>query len=148
MVKCTGCILLATLLYSNATVLTAAPEQECPDHETLAKLITNPDTYHDKSVWVVAYTTIEFEYMTACPSENDTEIQNCLWLNIDDGPYKTDEDYARYESKLQTWQQFHRETVAIRATFDKTLNGHFSMWPGTLRNVTEVLMSLNGCTTL
>ena len=79
--------------------------------------------------------------MTACPSgkETQSERKNCLWLTIDDGPHKTDQDYARYQSKLQIWQQFNLQTVAIRGTFDKTLKGHFSMWPGGLRNVSEML---------
>ena len=64
--------------------------------------------------------------------------KNCAWLEIDDGPYKTDQDYARYQSKLRIWERFDRQTVAIRATFDKNSKGHFSMWPGTLRNVKEM----------
>jgi hypothetical protein len=84
--------------------------------------------------------------MTACPSADDTEIQHCLWLNIDDGPHNTDQDYERYQSTLQEWERFHRETVAIHATFDKSLNGHFSMWPGGLRNVSDVFIDKNNCT--
>lgn len=53
----------------------------------------------------IAYVTIDFENMTACPSENDTQMKNCLWLAIDDGSYKTDQDYARYESKLKIWNR-------------------------------------------
>ena len=148
MVRYIGIILLVTFLCANVPVWAAAPEQECVGPVALAGLIADPDTYHDRTISVVVYATIEFENMTACPSGDDTQIEHCLWLDIDDGPYNTDADYARYESKLQTWIQFNRETVAIRATFDKTLNGHFSMWPGGLRNVTNVLMGQNDCTNL
>lgn len=133
-----GSILFATLLCATTSVLAAAPDPECGERVSLAKLIANPDAYHGKALWVVASTTIDFENMTACPSENETQVKSCLWLDIDDGPYNTDQDYARYQSKLQTWKQFNLQTVAIRATFDKTLKGHFSMWPAGLRNVTEV----------
>lgn len=115
----------------------AAPVEKCGEPVPLAKLIANPDAYHGKAMWVVAYVTIDFENTTACSSENETQAKSCLWLDIDDGPYKTDQDHARYQSKLQTWQQFNLQTVAIRATFDKTLKGYFNMWPGGLGNVTE-----------
>jgi tetratricopeptide (TPR) repeat protein len=112
----------------------------------LAGLIANPDAYHGKALWVVAHVTIDFENMTACPSENETQAKSCLWLDIDDGPYNTDQDYARYQSKLQIWNRFNLQTVAIRATFDKNLKGHLSMWPAGLRNVTEVSGHQDGWT--
>ncbi|MCL4315670.1 MAG: hypothetical protein M1527_02195 [Gammaproteobacteria bacterium] len=137
MLKDVVSILFAALLCATASVV-AAPGPECSERVPLARLIANPDEYHGKALWVVVYATIDFENMTACPSENETQMRSCLWLDIDDGPYKTDQDYARYQSKLQIWNRFNRQAVAIRATFDKTLKGHFSMWPGGLRSVTEV----------
>lgn len=134
--KRNGRILLAALLCATVPVLAATPE--CSERVSLAKLIANPDAYHGKALWVVAHVTIDFENMSACPSENEAQAKSCLWLDIDDGPHKIGQDYARYESKLQTWNRFNLQTVAIRATFDKTLKGHFSMWPAGLRNVTEV----------
>ncbi|MCR4346175.1 MAG: tetratricopeptide repeat protein [Sulfuricaulis sp.] len=136
--KYTGSHLLAALLCATASVLAGAPDQECGERVSLAKLITDPETYHGKALWVVAHVTIDFENMTVCPSENETQAKNCLWLDIDDGPYNTDQDYARYQSKLQTWKRFNLQTVAIHAMFDKTLKGHFSMWPAGLGNVAEV----------
>lgn len=143
MLKHTEVILFAVLLCAPIPVL-AAPDPECGERVSLAKLIANPDAYHGKALWVVVHATIDFENMTACPSEDKTQPNSCLWLDIHDGPYNTDQDYARYESKLQTWKQFNLQTVAVRATFDKTLKGHFSMWPGGLRNVTEVSGSQGG----
>lgn len=131
-------IAFATLLCVIAQSLLAAPDTECGERVPLARLIADPDAYHDKALRVVAYATIDFENMTACPSGKATQMKDCLWLAIDDGPYKTDQDYARYESKLKIWKRFDRHTVAIHATFDKTLKGHFSMWPGGIRNVAEV----------
>jgi len=132
-----GSILLTAFLCATAPVC-FSPDPECGERVSLAKLIANPDAHHGKTLWVIASVTIDFENMTACPSENETQAKSCLWLDIDDGPYKTDQDYARYESMLQTWKRFDRQTVAIRATFDKGEKGHFSVWPGGLRNVTEV----------
>lgn len=127
----------AALLCATTSVL-AAPDRECGERVSLAGLIANPDAYHGKTLWVEAHVTIDFENITACPSEKETQTKSCLWLDIDDSPYKTNQDYARYQSKLRTWKRFDLQTVAIRATFDKTLKGHFSMWPGGLRNATEV----------
>lgn len=88
-----------------------------------------------KAVTVIAYLTLEFENMTACPSKDDTTIDRCLWLNIDDGPFKSDADYARYQTKLRDWQRFNRQTVILRASFDKNEKGHVSMWPGGMGKV-------------
>ncbi|MFN0315731.1 MAG: hypothetical protein ACKVQA_11925 [Burkholderiales bacterium] len=115
-----------------------APDQEgCDQRIALATLIANPDAYHGKALWINAYTTIDFENMTVCPSENERQMKSCLWLVIDDGPYKTEKDYQRYESKLKIWKQWDRQTIAIRGTFDKGGRGHLSMWPGEMRTVTE-----------
>lgn len=127
-----------------ATAAFAAPIAVADDRTTslpstpLAALIADPEAYHGKAVSVVAYVTIEFENMTACASEDETAITACLWLNIDDGPFRTDADYARYQSKLRDWQRFNRRTVIFRATFDKTERGHFSMWPGGFGSVRDV----------
>lgn len=120
------------------TSVFAAPNSGGGESVSLAKLIANPDVYHGKVVRVVAYITIDFENMTACPSENETPKKNCLWLDVDDGSYKTNQDYPRYSAMLQQWNRFNHQKVAIRATFDKDEKGHFSMWPGGLRNVIEV----------
>lgn len=128
-----GRILFAALLCAAAPVM-SAPDTVCGERVTLGELIANPDVYHGKALWVIANVTIDFENMTACPSDNKTEMKNCLWLDIVDA----DLDYARYESKLQIWERFNLQTVALHATFDKGEKGHFSMWPGGLRGVTEV----------
>lgn len=128
--------LIAGLLLATATAGLAAPTPGCPERTTLAALIANPRAFHGKPVAITAYVTIEFENMKACPSENETEISRCLWLKIDDGPYRSDADYARYELKLQTWQPLSREIVTLDATFDQNERGHFSMWPGGLVKVT------------
>lgn len=130
--------LFATVMCMTVPTWAATPGHECSKPLSLAKLIANPNAYHGKALCVVAHVTIDFENMTACPSENETKMKRCLWLTIDDGPHKTDQDYARYESKLQAWQQFNRQTVVIRATFNKSEKGHFSMWPGGLGKVTAV----------
>ncbi len=117
----------------------AAPAEKCGEPVPLEKLLANPKAYHGKALWIVADVTIEFENMTACVPGKPKDRMNCLWLTIDDGPHKTDRDDARYQTKLKTWQAYSYQTVAIRATFDKTSTGHFGMWPGGLRSVTEML---------
>jgi hypothetical protein len=59
--KCIGCTLLTLFLYSFATVSAAPAEPQCIGPVLLAELIANPDTYHDKTVWVIVYATIDFE---------------------------------------------------------------------------------------
>lgn len=135
-------LLLASCCLTTAVL--AAPNPACGEQVSLGKLVANPAAYHGKALRVMAYITIDFENMTACPSANETQMKNCLWINIDDGSYKTDQDYPRYEAMLQNWKRFDRQTVAILAIFDKDEKGHFSMWPGGLRNVTEV-SGTTGC---
>ncbi len=121
------------------TPVLAATNAVCGEPVPLAQLIANPDAHHGKTMWIVADVTVEFENMTACVPGKPKDRKNCLWLTVDDGPYKTDQDYARYQSKLKTWQAYSYQTVAIQATFDKSSTGHFGMWPGGLRSVAEVL---------
>lgn len=130
--------LIGGLLLATAPAALAAPTAGCPGRTTLAALIADPQAFHGKPVSITAYVTIEFENMKACPSANETEISRCLWLMIDDGPFRSDADYARYQLKLQTWQPLSRETVTLDATFDQNEKGHFSMWPGGLVKVTGV----------
>ncbi len=131
-------ILFAGLLGMPGPALLAAPNLACGASATLAELIANPAAYHGKALSVVGYVTIEFENMTLCPSATETRMSDCLWLTIDDGPHRTDADFARYQSKRQVWDRFHRKTVAIKANFDQVEKGHFSMWPGGLGKVTKV----------
>lgn len=126
-----------------ATSAAPAQAQPCPplaDRPTtaLSAMIADPEAHHGKAVTVIAYITLEFENMTACPSKDDTTIGRCLWLNIDDGSFKSDADYARYQTKLRDWQRFNRQTVILRASFDKNEKGHVSMWPGGLGKVCGV----------
>ncbi|MBI5438556.1 MAG: tetratricopeptide repeat protein [Nitrosomonadales bacterium] len=131
------CKILFAASWCLVTTALAAPDTGCGERASLAELIASPDKYHGKTLWVVAYITIDFENMTACPSETGTQQESCLWLDISGSP-KTDQDYARYESDLRAWNRFNLQTVGIRAVFDKGGKGHFSMWPGSLRGVTEV----------
>jgi hypothetical protein len=78
----------------------AAPATECGERVPLAKLIASPDNYHGKAMWVVAHITIDFENMTACPSKNKTQVESCLWLDIVDGPYKTEQEYTSLRDKV------------------------------------------------
>ncbi len=132
-------LLLCTAFLSVMNPVSAAPAEKCGEAVSLEKLIANPKAYHGKAWWIVADVTIEFENMTACVPGKPKDWKNCLWLTIDDGPHETDRDHARHQSKLKVWQGYNLQTVAIRATFDKTSTGHFSMYPGGLRGVTEVV---------
>ena len=129
--------LLAALSCAFLQTVTAA-DPVCGEVASVAQLLAKPAAYDGKTVWVVAQVTIDFENMTACPANAQTGTQRCLWLDLDEGPHKTDRDYARYESKLRAWQPFNLQTVAVRARFDKTLKGHLGLWPAGLTNIVEV----------
>ena len=133
---------IRALSFALAVAITGTPgvasSSDCGDSATLAQLIADPDAYQGRTLWVVAYATIDFENMTVCPSEDDVQMKQCLWLAIDDGPFSSDADYARYQSKLQAWEAFNLQMVAVRAVFDKDMTGHFGMWPAGLKGVTEV----------
>lgn len=133
-----GWVLAASVCCATAPALATVPDQECGERVSLADLIARPDAYEGKAVWVVANVAIGLENMSACPSESERQSKSCLWISIDDAPHKTAQDYANYQSRLETWNRFNLQTVAMHATFDSTEKGHFGMWPGSLRNVTEV----------
>lgn len=130
----------AMMLGAAAPALEAA-EQGCGEAVNVAALVANPAAYHGKALWVVAHVTIDFENMTACPSEKDTRTERCLWLQIDSPGTTTgaeNDRYERYQARRAVWNRYNLQTVAVRATFDRNERGHFSMWPGGLGNVTEV----------
>lgn len=90
---------------------------------SLARLIAHPSSYHGKVVRVTVNVTTGFENITAYPSSEKLTPKNYLWLEIDDGAFDTDADFIRYESTKRTWQRFDRQTVSMRATFEKNKKG-------------------------
>ncbi len=105
---------------------------------SLFRLIVNPDSYHEKVVFVTGYVRIGLEDMSICPSRDSLSNIDCLWLNIDDGPFETDKDMERYYENERKWNKFNKSVVSIRATFDKNETGHMGGWSGGLTKITQV----------
>ena len=105
---------------------------------SLINLIATPERYDKKLVFVTDYASIGLENMSLCLAERTASAKDCIWLNIDSGPYDTDEDMRRYQSKEKIWKQFHEKIVSVRGTFDKKDTGHFGMWSGGIKNIVDV----------
>lgn len=118
----------------------AAPDQtrETGIRVSLINLVATPERYDGKLVLVTGYVSIELENMSICPTKNTQSTKDCVWINIDSGPFDTDEDVLRFKVKEKIWKQFHAKTVTIRGTFDKDDTGHFGGWSGAIKNVIEV----------
>lgn len=105
---------------------------------SLINLIATPERYDGKLVFVTGYASIGLENMSLCPFKHTASTKDCIWLNIDSGPYATDEDMRRYNAKEKVWEKFNGKIVSIRGTFDKKDTRHLGMWSGAIKDIVEV----------
>lgn len=107
----------------------------------MINLIATPERYDGKLVFLTGYVTIGLEHMTVCPSKSPLSGKDCLWLEIDDGPFIDRSDVMREKSKEKIWMQFDGKVVSIRGVFDKDETGHFGQFSGAIRDVVDVYCS-------
>jgi hypothetical protein len=116
-----------------ATVCAAEPGVD------VMQLIAHPAKYTGKLVSVSALVTVEFENMTLCSiSAKVRNIDSCVWLEIDSGPYESAADELRYKKALASWTPFNRKQVIVRGVFVGGQSGHFGMWSGAISQVASV----------
>jgi len=127
-----------TALCVAAFTIANAQPRDLGEKVSLINLIATPERYHGKVVFVSVYATIGLENMSLCPSNQVLTSKDCLWLDIDSGPFETDQDLKRYIEREKLWKQFHRQVVSLRGTFNKENTGHFGGWSGGIEKVTEV----------
>jgi hypothetical protein len=105
---------------------------------SLIRLIAVPERYDGKRIAVSGFAEIEFENMSLCPWRPVAARKDCLWLEIDDGPFEDDSDEQRYLDKERRWQKFHDKAITVYGTFAVKHTGHFGLWSGAIRSIERV----------
>jgi hypothetical protein len=105
------CILIALMILGISSV-TAAQELESTKNDSgirvsIINLIATPDLYHEKLVFVTGFASIEFENNNLCLSKDPASSKDCVWINYDDGPYKTEADFVRFKKKESEWKKYN-----------------------------------------
>jgi tetratricopeptide (TPR) repeat protein len=130
--------LAAALACATMPLMAAKPDPSCDPLVSVPELIADPGAFDGKRIWVVAMIFTGYENRSACPSADDKQTGHCLWVDVDAGPLKSDQDFADYRAREATLERFSEQAVALHATFDRNETGHLGMWPGGLRHVTEL----------
>ena len=105
---------------------------------SLINLIATPERFHQRKVVVVGYASIAFEDVAIGFAKDSTSAES-FWLAIDDGELNTNADVDRSQRKFREWRKkYHGRWVRIEGVFDMTMRGHGGMYPGGLRNITQI----------
>ncbi len=131
-----SCCLLAgaCLLIGGAK---AGTENQAED-VSLINLIATPERYDGRLVLVTGYVTVGLENMSICLMKVKLSSKDCLWLNVDSGPYETLEDEKRINKKMKVLNKFNGKIARLRARFDPHNKGHFGGWSGSLRDMVDI----------
>lgn len=105
---------------------------------SLINLIATPERYDGKLVLVTGYATVGRENMSICLTRVRNSSKDCLWLNVDSGPYETEDDRKRIDKKYKLLYKFNGKLATIEAIFDQNDTGHFGMWSGALRDFVRI----------
>lgn len=119
----------------------AAPAQEARElgePVSIIRLVANPDAYDGKVVFVTGYLTVGLENNSLCLSREPASSHDCLWVELDDGPWESKADERRFLNRQKEWLTYSQQRVSIRATLDKTNTGHFGGWSAGLAKISEV----------
>jgi len=105
---------------------------------SILSLIVNPEKYHGKKVYLGAYATVRFEGDSLCAVQKPASSKDCLWLQFDDGPYKTEKDIARFDRAKKKWERYNGKRITLVGTFNKENTGHFGLFSGAIEHITSV----------
>lgn len=105
---------------------------------SLINLIATPEKYDGKIIFVQAYVKIAQENMSICQTSRMTSSKDCLWLEIDNGPYDSKEDMQRVKSKEMLWKACDGKRVSIHGLFDANNQGNEGLWSGAIKDVSSV----------
>ncbi|MES2041007.1 MAG: hypothetical protein V4495_24585 [Pseudomonadota bacterium] len=133
--------LLSFCLLAAAVVLATGAMAKTREHAldlSLINLVATPERYHGKLVIVTGYIFVGKENMSICPYQVEVSSKDCIWLNIDSGPYASDADQQRISKKMAVLEKFHGKTATIIARFNKKHQGHFGLWSGALTKIVDV----------
>ncbi|MFZ6874181.1 hypothetical protein ACO0LF_19160 [Undibacterium sp. Di27W] len=133
--------LLVACLFSGISLFANGAEADLGNrfqHLSLINLIATPERYDGKLVLVTGYVTVGRENMSMCLTKVRHSSKDCLWLNVDSGPYETDDDRKRIDKKMKVLYKFNGKVATIEAIFDQNDMGHFGMWSATLKDVVRI----------
>lgn len=133
------CITAVIVLLVAALAHAGGEDQKRRSAISIDHLLSNAKLYAGKDVSVVAYVNVALEDMTLCSEKSAKVPRQCVWLEIDNGPYETDADEARYKSALARWSKLSGKLAIVRGTFSTSDTGHFGMFPGALGHITEAI---------
>lgn len=101
-------------------------------------LIATPERFHNRKVVVTGHARIVFEDVSLAFTKG-AGAQESLWMVFDNGPLKTNEDADRAERIFKEWQKkFNNKYLIVEGVFDMTLHGHGGIYPGSLRNISQI----------
>lgn len=130
-----GCLFSGISLFANGTEAHAENQSESL---SLINLIATPERYDGHLVLVTGHVTVGLENMSICFMKVNYSSKDCIWLNIDSGPYETEDDRKRIEKKMKLLNKFNGKVATIEARFDQNNKGHFGMWSGALKDLVRI----------
>ncbi|MFZ6711981.1 hypothetical protein ACO0LN_23025 [Undibacterium sp. TC9W] len=133
--------LMVACLFSGTSLFATATEADVENRFqslSLINLIATPERYDGKLVLVTGYVTVGRENMSICLTKVRNSSKDCLWLNVDSGPYETEEDRKRIDKKYKVLYKFNGKVATIEAIFDQNDMGHFGMWSGALKDFVRI----------
>ncbi|MFZ3001533.1 MAG: hypothetical protein WA071_14490 [Undibacterium umbellatum] len=130
-----SCLLVATVFLATGAM---ANTREQVLNLSLINLIATPERYHGKQVNVTGYVFVGMENMSLCPYQIEVSSKDCVWINIDSGPYASDADKERISKKMAVLEKFNGKVATIIARFNKKDQGHFGGWSGALTKIVDV----------
>lgn len=128
-------------LFLCTALVTSLASDASPDSEPMVPvmhLLAHLDEYDGKEINVTGYLTVELENDSLCASARESGARDCLWVNLDDGPWESADDEKRVRARLKELAHYGGQLVSLRATLDKTTTGHLGMWSAGLRRITAV----------
>lgn len=130
-----GSLFFGIALFANSAEARAENQSE---NLSLINLIATPERYDGHLVLVTGYVTVGRENMSICLTKVRNSSKDCLWLNVDSGPYETDDERKRIDKKYKVLYKFNGKVTTIEAIFDQNDMGHFGMWSGALKDFVRI----------
>ena len=110
---------------------------------SLINLISTPERYHGKFVFVSGYAEIEYENNVLCFSEKPLSSKDCLWIDIGEDVFdhgSNDESIKKLNDIEDYWGKFNKKKISLRGYFDMENDGHFGSSSGGIKKIREVYL--------
>ena len=99
----------------------------------VSALLERASHWDRKSVEVSGKLTIALENCKLCEENAASKTSKCIWFEFDEGPYDTEADKKRFDTRHAYWARYSGKHVAVRGVFHSGPSGHFGMSAGELR---------------